>query len=187
MNDYLIHYGIKGQQWGIRRYQNEDGSLTEEGKRRYGNANSLYSLDSKLNRDSKDDYKRIDSMYKEQKSAIKAAKKEAKLSGDKATIKAARKTARESMKELRNDRQEAWEEIADVKNNILARSVSRGKVIGEAALAGIGGLAIDAAISNLNLGPAARSVGYTLSGFLGGVAAYDVMKEIELSEKGYRY
>lgn len=31
----LYHYGIKGQEWGIRRYQNEDGSLTEEGKRRY--------------------------------------------------------------------------------------------------------------------------------------------------------
>lgn len=35
-NDYLIHYGIKGQRYGVRRFQNEDGSLTEEGKRRYG-------------------------------------------------------------------------------------------------------------------------------------------------------
>lgn len=34
----LYHYGIKGQKWGIRRYQNEDGSLTEEGRRRYGNS-----------------------------------------------------------------------------------------------------------------------------------------------------
>jgi len=33
--DYLEHHGIKGQKWGIRRYQNADGSLTEEGKRRY--------------------------------------------------------------------------------------------------------------------------------------------------------
>lgn len=33
---YLIHYGIKGQKKGQRRYQNEDGSLTEEGKRHYG-------------------------------------------------------------------------------------------------------------------------------------------------------
>ena len=31
----LYHHGIKGQKWGIRRYQNSDGSLTEEGKRRY--------------------------------------------------------------------------------------------------------------------------------------------------------
>lgn len=32
----LSHHGIKGQKWGNRRYQNEDGSLTDEGRRRYG-------------------------------------------------------------------------------------------------------------------------------------------------------
>lgn len=31
----LSHSGIKGMKWGIRRYQNPDGTLTEEGKRRY--------------------------------------------------------------------------------------------------------------------------------------------------------
>ena len=36
-NNVLEHSGIKGQKWGIRRFQNEDGSLTEEGKKRYGN------------------------------------------------------------------------------------------------------------------------------------------------------
>lgn len=34
--DYLEHHGILGQKWGIRRYQNPDGSLTEEGRKRYG-------------------------------------------------------------------------------------------------------------------------------------------------------
>lgn len=33
---YLCHHGVKGQKWGQRRYQNEDGTLTEEGKARYG-------------------------------------------------------------------------------------------------------------------------------------------------------
>lgn len=33
----LQHHGIKGQKWGIRRYQNPDGTLTEEGKQRYLN------------------------------------------------------------------------------------------------------------------------------------------------------
>lgn len=36
--DYIKHYGIEGQKWGVRRYQNPDGSLTEEGKIRYGRA-----------------------------------------------------------------------------------------------------------------------------------------------------
>ena len=31
----LAHFGIRGQKWGVRRYQNEDGTLTEEGKQRY--------------------------------------------------------------------------------------------------------------------------------------------------------
>ena len=29
------HHGIKGQKWGIRKYQNADGTLTEAGKQRY--------------------------------------------------------------------------------------------------------------------------------------------------------
>lgn len=33
--DELEHHGILGQKWGIRRYQNPDGSLTAEGKKRY--------------------------------------------------------------------------------------------------------------------------------------------------------
>lgn len=32
----LYHWGIKGMKWGVRRYQNKDGSLTPEGRKRLG-------------------------------------------------------------------------------------------------------------------------------------------------------
>lgn len=36
MNCIICHHGIKGQKWGVRRFQNKDGSLTAKGRQRYG-------------------------------------------------------------------------------------------------------------------------------------------------------
>ena len=36
-DEELAHHGILGQKWGVRRYQNKDGSLTPKGKKHYGN------------------------------------------------------------------------------------------------------------------------------------------------------
>jgi hypothetical protein len=38
----LQHHGIKGQKWGVRRFQNEDGSLTDAGKARYNEKGEAY-------------------------------------------------------------------------------------------------------------------------------------------------
>lgn len=40
LDDHLEHHGILGQKWGVRRYQNSDGTWTEEGKIRYGSNSS---------------------------------------------------------------------------------------------------------------------------------------------------
>lgn len=45
-DDQIWHWGIKGMKWGVRRYQNADGSLTDVGKRRYDAERTKRVVDS---------------------------------------------------------------------------------------------------------------------------------------------
>lgn len=67
-SDYLAHHGIKNQKWGQRRFQNYDGSLTSEGRRRYGIGESNQSRRERK---------------QAEKAKAKAAKARAKASGKK--------------------------------------------------------------------------------------------------------
>ena len=78
MSEYIIvggqlyHHGIKGQKWGVRRYQNKDGTRTPAGKKRYADADGLTTWDKE---------KQLKKTYKAEKKAAgsrdekKAAKK----------------------------------------------------------------------------------------------------------------
>lgn len=54
--DELCHWGIKGMKWGVRRYQNADGTLTDAGKRRYGEPSDDYKTAKEIKK------KRVDQM-----------------------------------------------------------------------------------------------------------------------------
>ena len=62
---YLAHHGVKGQKWGVRHYQNPDGSLTAEGKARYGAKDRSNPSIGSYYKDRMDIKKKIfsDSMY----------------------------------------------------------------------------------------------------------------------------
>lgn len=49
MSEYIKHHGIKGQKWGVRRYQNKDGSLTDAGRKRYGDGTTSDDYRNALN------------------------------------------------------------------------------------------------------------------------------------------
>lgn len=61
----LYHHGIKGQKWGVRRFQNEDGSLTSQGKQRYS-ANEDYKSAKKEYKQAQKDYRKVNKGIKNQ-------------------------------------------------------------------------------------------------------------------------
>lgn len=82
--DYeLYHHGIKGMRWGIRRFQNPDGSLTKAGVKRYQEAEGKYdsakkAYDSAKAGGNKSDIKRAKSSLQSAKRKMKSAYRQLK-------------------------------------------------------------------------------------------------------------
>ena len=70
----LYHHGIKGQKWGVRRFQNEDGTLTSAGRKRQARIEKR-----ELKRDRAEVTKALYSTYNAREYALRKQKKERKL------------------------------------------------------------------------------------------------------------
>ena len=72
-NNELMHYGVRGMKWGVRRYQKYDGSYTKAGVKRYQEAESKYDSAKKAYDSAKAGGNKSD--IKRAKSSLRSAKR----------------------------------------------------------------------------------------------------------------
>ena len=108
MNNELEHHGILGMKWGVRRYQNEDGSLTAAGKKRYNtmqDASSYARQKGDFWKNSYEDAKKDMKKYEEKYSGEEGVKRYKKdmFDDDEMTDEDARQAIKADMKWLKMD------------------------------------------------------------------------------------
>ena len=67
MENELEHWGIKGMRWGVRRYQNKDGTLTPAGRKRYENELSKLKEQERVLKNQKKSQAKFDELDKKRK------------------------------------------------------------------------------------------------------------------------
>lgn len=153
--DELYHHGIKGQKWGVRRFQNEDGSLTPRGQKRVDKYAGKVRKNMEMKRMAYKEAKRTGT--KEERVAAKQAFKQAKKERKEAIKKAAYNLGKDETtsdvlaygaNNMQGIRQRAAKYMVDHgKEPYEAMRKSKRVMLGQAAAAGlIAGIA-DAAIS----------------------------------------
>ena len=74
-DDELKHWGILGMKWGVRRYQNKDGTLTAKGKKRYTEEMNKIKAEKKKLRAQERDKKKLDKLRAEKEELERMKKK----------------------------------------------------------------------------------------------------------------
>lgn len=132
--DYLAHHGILGQKWGVRRYQNEDGSLTPAGKSRYTNADKVSEKKSAMD-SLKNEYKSSTGLDRKiSKLKYKEAKKDYRKELNKENEKFSDKKDRTKMNLLVSDGAARVDRMLN-KNKNMTLEEAKKKVITQAVVA----------------------------------------------------
>lgn len=167
---YFEHFGIRGMKWGQRRYQNEDGSLTSLGEKRYGKVGDRSRIGVKhdLNKlDREQTYAKVRYDYNNNAAKRKTAKisraiRKAELKGNQkkiAKLQAKQKKVDETVGKAAKDYKKLYENSKAMTDKIIksankkgmsihsrdcVRAVNKGRNTAISALATIGGTILQA-------------------------------------------
>lgn len=111
-NDELYHWGIKGMRWGIRRYQNKDGSLTPAGKKRLKAESDAIKKEEEILKNRKATQAKFDRLDAKRKSLEEQKKALKGKTGD-------------SKKDEQDEAKPAKKSVKDMSDNELANEIRR--------------------------------------------------------------
>lgn len=165
---YLMHHGIKGQKWGVRRFQNEDGSLTPAGRARYNARESK----AKYKQARKEYSKAYDKAYRSSKSlAVLTRAGRAQRDADIANTYDKAKAVQRAKEEYKSAKKEA-------KKLTRAENIAKGKEVVSKVSNKLNNVtkADMAKYANIGLGITNAIVGNTFNAYVGLKRAYDINK-----------